>query len=188
MTAPIPLTDPSGTVRAWACGKCGVVATSGGEPMFMPSPDYLTEDAARARTRAVECCVCDECGGPNPRGTSWRTRCVACAALKAEAARENAFGDIFCACGSRLDDGSVCEWCTWNLGVLAAIGMAVAARAYGDARAWKAADAVTRSYEADRRSWPIRNTAAADPGLAENRDTSLAALCGVGVETVRRWK
>lgn len=138
MTTPIPLTDPDGVVRAWACGTCGQI-------------DAIENGA---RTCCRDCLVC------------LGRLCLA----------DDTICSYCCAVGRRAFE------------VLAAIGMAVAARAYGDARAWKAADATTRAYEADRRSWPIRNTAAADPGLAENRDASLAALCGVDAETVRRWR
>lgn len=60
---PVPLTDPTGTVRAWMCGCCG----HAGE---FPSRFGKNADAyaiERSRLNAEECCVCRQCDGPAPR-------------------------------------------------------------------------------------------------------------------------
>lgn len=60
MADPIPLTDPSGAVRAWACGTCG--STHAPHPVSARL-DSTIDDAARAsRSAAAVCCIRCACG------------------------------------------------------------------------------------------------------------------------------
>ena len=61
---PIPLTDPRGIVRAYACGSCGH-AYSGGQIMGLRKPlngGQIMSHAASADRRANACCRCLTCG------------------------------------------------------------------------------------------------------------------------------
>lgn len=65
-------------------------------------------------------------------------------------------------------DGTVCAW---------------ACGEYADARAWIASEATSTVYERRRDV-----TMLSDPSPRRDRDESVAALCGVDVETVRGWR
>ncbi len=56
--APIPLRDPDGTIRAYACPRCLRVnmSTSCG------GPNARAEEAKHSRERALRCGICDKCG------------------------------------------------------------------------------------------------------------------------------
>lgn len=122
MTTPIPLTDPDGTARAWACGTCGQI-------------DAIENGA---RTCCRDCLVC------------LGRLCLA----------DDTICSYCCAVGRRAFE------------VLAAIGMAVAVE--------EISSAVRAVCEA--------RTCTAREAAEEWARESLAALCGVGVETVRRWR
>jgi len=53
---PMPLTDPSGVVRAHACGSCFCVRSD------MGSPEWSS------LAQAERCCVCHCCGEPRQSG------------------------------------------------------------------------------------------------------------------------
>lgn len=79
--APIPLTDPSGTVRGFECGKCRA-------PYYLVIATYTLEWLHR---RAQECCgqkTCEACGAPT---SSAYTNCQACRAKKKREALLAAF-------------------------------------------------------------------------------------------------
>lgn len=56
---PAPLTDSSGTVRAYLCGVCGTLGIA--------SHTDPEAQAARSAHSARTCCVCSNCGAPAPR-------------------------------------------------------------------------------------------------------------------------
>lgn len=72
----VPLTDPSGTVRAWTCGVCWHVG-HGGSMLSRPAgEDWIASSLASA----AACCKCRECGRPNPRDNRTSSlHCRACA-------------------------------------------------------------------------------------------------------------
>ena len=86
---PIPLTDPTGALRAWMCGCCLHVG-------YGSEFGYRDADAsivAQSKLRAESCCICIDCAGPAPRATcSYSRVCKAC-----EAKRRAASGAAFAA-------------------------------------------------------------------------------------------
>lgn len=94
---PIPLTDPSGTVRAYVCGVCNNVRGSG-SMLLGAAVDaaYAQEDAARSLGRATRCCACDRCGTPIPIGApTFAGMCSPCGNAWHERARWTSFGRIW---------------------------------------------------------------------------------------------
>lgn len=81
VSSPVPLTDPSGTVRAWMCGCCGHIGV-GSVPIYRDADaDYIEGSLLRA----AACCVCSECKGPNPRtDRDSSLYCRACTAKRDE--------------------------------------------------------------------------------------------------------
>lgn len=59
MSAPVPLSDPSGALRAWACGACGHVF-GGMQPR---------------RESAARCCTCAHCGADTPNARKCTVDC-----------------------------------------------------------------------------------------------------------------
>lgn len=84
MSNPVPLTDPSGTVRAWMCGCCLHIGI-GSVPIYRDAEaDYIEGSMLRASA----CCVCGECKGPNPRADRDSSLyCRACTAKRDESIR-----------------------------------------------------------------------------------------------------
>lgn len=81
---PVPLTDPTGTVRAWMCGCCSHIGI-GSVPVYRNADDDYLEGS---KLRAAACCACGGCGGPNPRTDRISClRCRACEAKREEAAK-----------------------------------------------------------------------------------------------------
>jgi hypothetical protein len=82
---PIPLTDPTGRVRSYACGNCGNISTPS---YYLGGVDDETAEyaAEKARDDAERCCKCSGCGA---KVRLWLGICDACAE-KAKAAREAA--------------------------------------------------------------------------------------------------
>lgn len=73
----VPLSDPSGALRAWMCGCCGHVG-HGGESMYRNADEHIIK---ASKARAESCCVCRTCGAPNPRADSVSAlHCRACSA------------------------------------------------------------------------------------------------------------
>jgi hypothetical protein len=77
----VPLTDPTGTVRGWACRTCW---NPGGFGKQMRPLD--AHDIAAARSDAERCCTCSECDAPSPSGLL----CNACETQRREANDRNA--------------------------------------------------------------------------------------------------
>ena len=107
MTAPIPLTDPAGDVRGYACSGCG---------------------AGWSDRVNAERCLHDPRRGPHtclPRGSSW-TPCLCAEIDKTERP--------CVVCKARSEAEAECPVCSARgrraFEVLAAIGMAVAAQQY----------------------------------------------------------
>ena len=76
---PIPLTDPTGALRAWICGCCLHVG-HGSEALGRNADESIV---ASSRARAESCCVCRDCGGPAPRAASMSLLgCAACDAKR----------------------------------------------------------------------------------------------------------
>lgn len=83
---PVPLTDPSGVVRAWMCGCCG----HAGEFPHRYGENADERAIARSRENAEQCCVCMWCKNPAPRAECM-LECKACQAqAKAKADAERA--------------------------------------------------------------------------------------------------
>lgn len=112
---PVPLTDPSGVVRAWMCGCCSHVGI-GSVPVYQNADDDYIEGG---RMRAEWCCVCRECRGPNPRtDCDSSLYCRACSAKRDEAiaAARAALEDTHSSCVACDGDGydrndTSCVWC-----------------------------------------------------------------------------
>lgn len=107
MTAPIPLTSPSGDVYAYACSSCHHVA-GGASMMFMPeAPGPWPNLVEMSLERATECCTCRGCGASKPR--DFGSGCVPCDWWR-EFGRVwwyigNGYADEKCAiCGGMLND------------------------------------------------------------------------------------
>lgn len=78
MTAPVPLSTPTGAVVAYACGGCGRVA-HGGDSLAPTAEEALAEEAESSRNEAERCCTCASCGAAAERewhcaSCSWRIR------------------------------------------------------------------------------------------------------------------
>ena len=72
---PLPLTDPSGTIRAWACGHCFRVSSSvscGGN-----SAEARQRETDYYKTRAEECGVCRGCKKEIDCSSSY-SKCAEC--------------------------------------------------------------------------------------------------------------
>lgn len=112
---PVPLTDPTGTIRAWMCGCCLHVGI-GSVPIYRSADDDYIEGG---KLRAAACCVCWDCRGPNPRTDRISClRCRACEAKREEAAkteraeRERTHVPCVACDGDGLDDnGEDCMRC-----------------------------------------------------------------------------
>ncbi len=78
MTAPVPLRDPDGIVRAWMCGACFHVGQAG-EYVGQNADEALVE---HSRRDAARCCTCWTCGKARDPGERHRggITCEACSA------------------------------------------------------------------------------------------------------------
>ncbi len=99
--APIPLRDPRGVVRAYACVHCRRVS--------MSSESFGTDarrlDAEHSREGAARCCVC-RCGMTIDRKVRlWRSECADCEAAW-QASREAPTGEMV-PCGDCAGTGSL---------------------------------------------------------------------------------
>lgn len=105
---PIPLTDPAGVVRAYACGGCGQLQEGHGQRIGLRRPIGKQEKLSEARRsweRASRCCSCSTCGASiAPRVDG---RCKACDEEAASVERWRWFCDTW-----------------WNVGYLASRGIA----------------------------------------------------------------
>jgi hypothetical protein len=86
---PIPLTDPSGTVRSYICGTCLRIGSGaefmGGERLTDEQIEHARKDC---RDEATRCCSCRECGTPTTRRVDWSILCERCEPVVRERERE----------------------------------------------------------------------------------------------------
>lgn len=62
MTAPIPLSSPSGLVYAYACGHCHHVSASSALVYRPDEPGPIASLVESSLRDAARCCICRECG------------------------------------------------------------------------------------------------------------------------------
>lgn len=96
---PLPLTDPTGRVLAYACGRCLHVGTSGVRMVVRPADlDEITADHLEAiHLRAEKCCLCDNCGVPllyDGDGYLRFGRCPPCGKAERHASRLRLIRDL----------------------------------------------------------------------------------------------
>ena len=77
-----PLTSPLGVIRAWACGRCGLVHTGDQSALPEPAPIMPQPLLLEAFEAAEKCCTCPQCKGPSCRD---RRLCLGCHNAEREA-------------------------------------------------------------------------------------------------------
>lgn len=89
---PLPLTDPTGRVLAYACGRCLHVSISGERlAVFPENLDKIAADHSNgSRLYAEKCCLCWDCKAPlmwQERGYRRHGRCPSCDKAERHASR-----------------------------------------------------------------------------------------------------
>lgn len=89
---PLPLTDPTGRVLAYACGRCLHVGASGERLVVLPANlDKIAADYSESsRLAAKKCCLCWDCKAPlmwQDRGYQRYGRCLPCDKAERRASR-----------------------------------------------------------------------------------------------------
>lgn len=103
---PVPLTDPTGTVRAWMCGRCNCIGEFNGE-----TSEWHAEESRRSAER---CCMC-ECGAIISKIALWCRDCARKrqAEIDAQNAEMRKTHYVCPQCNAARDDCSTCDGTGW---------------------------------------------------------------------------